>query len=308
MDLEGILREAVSADADAFTRLAREAAERLAKEHGRVGELEVIGRLVKLPRAGRAIVVGDIHGDLASLTHILRESRFIERASSGEELYLVFLGDYADRGEKGPEVYYVVLRLKLAFPERVILLRGNHEGPADIMAMPHDLPYHLLAKFGREKAPEAYRALRELWDHLYTAALVEGHIIMLHGGVPSRARGVEDLAFAHEKHPSEPHLEEILWSDPEEAITGTYPSWRGAGRNFGPDVTRRFLLAVGARALVRGHEPCDQGYRLDHGGLIMTIFSRKGPPYYNSMAAYLEADLAAEVRSARDLEPYVRVF
>ena len=76
--MEGVLREAVSADADAFTRLAREAAEKLAQERGRVGELEVIGRLVKLPRAGRAIVVGDIHGDLASLTHILRESRFLE--------------------------------------------------------------------------------------------------------------------------------------------------------------------------------------------------------------------------------------
>jgi len=308
LDLDELVREAISASADAFIELIRNVASAMARESGKLGNLEVVGRLVKLPPAGQAIVIGDIHGDLNSLYHILRESRFLERAERGEKVYVVFLGDYADRGEKGPEVYYVVLKLKEFFPEHVVLLRGNHEGPADILAMPHDLPYHLLAKFGREGGYEAYKALRELWDSLHTAALVEGRLVMLHGGVPSKARDLEDLAFAHERHPEEPHLEEILWSDPEEGITGTYPSWRGAGRAFGPDVTRRFLLAVNARALVRGHEPCDFGYRLNHGGLIMTIFSRKGPPYYNRLAAYLELDLSAEVASARDLEPYVKTF
>ena len=308
MEADRIVEEALRASADDLVELAERTRPMLARGEISRSGAEVVGRLVKLPRVGRAIVVGDVHGDLASLQHVLRDSRFIERASSGEELWIVFLGDYGDRGQHSPEVYHVVLRLQELFPDRVVLLRGNHEGPRDLLASPHDMPYHFIAKFGREDGVRAYRAVREIWDVLYTAVLVEGSVIMLHGGAPSRARSLEDVAFAHEKHPDEPHLEEMLWSDPGEGITGALPSWRGAGRLFGPDVTRRFLLLANARALVRGHEPCELGYKLNHGGLIMTLFSRKGPPYFNEMAAYLEIDLSAELSSAKELERYVRVF
>jgi len=303
-----LVEEAMRAGADQLKALAERVKAMLAREEGRLGTAEVIGRLIKLPRSGKAIIVSDIHGDLASLQHIIRETRFMERAEAGEDLWLVFLGDYGDRGSRSPEVYYVVLKLKELFPERVVLLRGNHEGPPDILAVPHDLPYHLMAKFGREGGFATYRALRELWEHLYLAALVEGSLVMLHGGAPSRMRSLEDLAFAHEKHPSQPHLEELLWSDPEEGIIGAYPSWRGAGRAFGPDVTRRFLLIVGARVLIRGHEPCRFGYKINHGGLVLTLFSRKGPPYFNDAAAYLEAELSRDYESADELEPFIRTF
>ena len=41
--------------------------------------------------------------------------------------YMVFLGDYTDRGNYGIEVLYTMLRLKLANPEQVFMARGNHE-------------------------------------------------------------------------------------------------------------------------------------------------------------------------------------
>jgi len=41
--------------------------------------------------------------------------------------YLVFCGDYTDRGRYGVEVLYTLLRLKLANPDQVFLARGNHE-------------------------------------------------------------------------------------------------------------------------------------------------------------------------------------
>jgi hypothetical protein len=40
---------------------------------------------------------------------------------------MLFLGDYVDRGWYGAEVIYTIMRLKIANPERVILVRGNHE-------------------------------------------------------------------------------------------------------------------------------------------------------------------------------------
>jgi hypothetical protein len=41
--------------------------------------------------------------------------------------YLLFLGDYISRGIYGTEVMYTLARLKIANPQQVILIRGNHE-------------------------------------------------------------------------------------------------------------------------------------------------------------------------------------
>ena len=65
-----------------------------------------------------------------------------------KEATLIFLGDYGDRGDKPAEIYYAILRVKLAFPEQVVLLRGNHEAPKDLMASPHDLPFQFQDRFG----------------------------------------------------------------------------------------------------------------------------------------------------------------
>jgi serine/threonine-protein phosphatase 5 len=46
-------------------------------------------------------------------------------------------------------------------------------------------------------------------------------------------------------------IEEILWSDPKEDITGIEPSSRGAGLNFGADVTETFLERNNLSLLIR---------------------------------------------------------
>jgi len=97
-------------------------------------------------------------------------------------------------------------------------------------------------------------------------------------------------------------LEEILWSDPEEGIIGTYPSPRGAGKLFGEDVTAKFLRMLNVKVLIRGHEPSEAGYKINHHGKILTLFSRKGEPYFNNQAAYLQLDLTAKVGSAYQLK------
>ncbi|MBS7605143.1 MAG: metallophosphoesterase family protein [Candidatus Bathyarchaeia archaeon] len=276
-------------------------------EAGLIGEAKVTGRLIFILPKGEAIIVGDIHGDLESLKYILDESGFLNKALDGRDVYLIFLGDYGDRGEYSPEVYYVILALKNLFPEKVILLQGNHEGPEDILAHPHDLPYQMRRKFGLDGLI-VYRELSNLFRRFYTAVIVKDRYVMLHGGVPSGARSIEDVAFAYIKHPAESHLEEILWSDPEDWISGKYPSPRGAGYLFGEDITMKFLELLGVKFLIRGHEPADEGYKFNHGGRVLTLFSRKGPPYYNAEAAYLMLRLEPQLNSAEEIKQYIRRF
>uniref|UniRef100_A0A915CRW1 protein-serine/threonine phosphatase n=1 Tax=Ditylenchus dipsaci TaxID=166011 RepID=A0A915CRW1_9BILA len=64
-------------------------------------------------------VVGDIHGQFTDLQRI-----FSIVGTPGENRYL-FLGDYVDRGEQSMECICVLLGYKIAFPDRIFLLRGN---------------------------------------------------------------------------------------------------------------------------------------------------------------------------------------
>lgn len=303
-DPSDLLNMAMKVGSNNFLQLVEDSIRLLAGESGKVGNMQINGKLVSIPLVGEATVVGDIHGDIESLYRILKNSGFMEKARKGEEAFMVFLGDYGDRGPYSPEVYAVVLKLKVLFPENIVLMRGNHEGPNDILAHPHDLPFHLQRKFGRDH-PDIYIKLRELFNHLYNAVLMEERYVLLHGGVPSEASSIDDIAHAHTKHPRESHLEEILWSDPEEGITGTYPSPRGAGRLFGIDITNKLLTMMNVKALIRGHEPSAEGFKINHSGKILTIFSRKGPPYYNDYGAYLQLSLSEMLENVEQIKQYI---
>jgi protein phosphatase len=305
--LRQIVKEALEVKHNQFVEVVDKAIELLSGEDGRVGNFDIKGRLIKLEPVGEALIISDLHGDLESLIDILKESNFIQKMSQNKQAFLIFLGDYGDRGVYSAEVYYTVLKLKLLFPQQVILMRGNHEGPEDLMVSPHDLPYQFQMRFGENWSP-VYNKVRELFKHLYNAVLVKEKCLMIHGGLPSQAKTLEDLAYAHIKHPKESFLEEMLWSDPNEMVEEVCASPRGAGKLFGEKVTKEALERFGVKFLIRGHEPCEEGYRIDHKGKVLTLFSRKGPPYFNFCGAYLNFELSLEYENAEQLVPFIHKF
>jgi len=306
-DLSQIVKKALEVQCNEFTKLVEETAHLLCKENGKIGSFSILGRFINLEPQGEALIIGDLHGDLESLFQILKESNFLQKMKQNTDAVLIFLGDYGDRGEYSKEVYYTALKLKLLFPEQVILMRGNHEGPEDLMASPHDLPLEFRMKFG-EKWEEAYSKIRELFACLYNAVLVKQRYLMVHGGLPPQARTIEDLAYAHTLHPKQSFLEDILWSDQNEIVEETCESPRGAGRLFGESITSHVLERFGAKILIRGHESCEDGFRISHSGKVLTLFSRKGSPYFNTYGAYLELKLAEKPENAEQLIPYIRKF
>jgi len=230
-------------------------------------------------------VVGDIHGDWESLEYWWRVT---------EGGFRFFLGDYIDRGPPEGQVGVLARLLEaLLEGEGVVLLRGNHEPPSWLIPRPHDYPEALRRLYGGE-----WRGLYELslrlFDMLPYALLVEGGALLVHGGPPaSRAmaqgapRGVELLGGGVWPPPRDV-LVEVLWSDPCECEEPVRPNHRrGVGSLWGPQATRRVLELLGVEAIIRGHEYAHAGYKLDHDGRVVTLFSRLGPPYPNERAAIL---------------------
>ncbi len=138
-----------------------------------------------VPPGTRVFLHGDLHGDLHSLLAFLdvlnRSGQLDGFRVAKPEVRLVFLGDYTDRGRYGIEVLYTLLRLKLANPDRVLLVRGNHED-VNLVAR-YGFLAEIGAKYGREF--DVRRVVR-LYDFLPAVLyLVSGTNVVQcnHGGL-----------------------------------------------------------------------------------------------------------------------------
>ena len=307
MNLSSVVQEAKAVQSKDFIEILENAVELLVAEKGKIGNLTVLERLIKLEPSSEALIIGDLHGDLKSLVFILQNSGFTRKIAANKDATIVFLGDYGDRGALSTEVYYTILKLKLAFPEQVILLRGNHEGPEDLMASPHDLPIQFQIRF-KENWKTIYQKTRVLFTYLYNAVLVEERYLMVHGGLSPNISSIQDLAHASMTHPAKDFLEDLLWSDPNEKVHDVLYSPRGAGKLFGKNVTNNVLRKLNVKILIRGHEPCEEGFKLNHNGKVLTLFSRKGTPYLNTYGAYLQFPLFEKFENAQQLFPLIHKF
>lgn len=96
-----------------------------------VAAFQPFAQVLNLTAGSEVYFRGDLHGDVRSLIanlDWLHKEKYLEGWTIVKtNFHMVFLGDYTDRGMYGIEVLYTLLRLKLANPERVFFLRGNHE-------------------------------------------------------------------------------------------------------------------------------------------------------------------------------------
>ncbi|MFA5075089.1 MAG: ankyrin repeat domain-containing protein [Candidatus Babeliales bacterium] len=121
-----------------------------------------------LPPNSKPIICGDIHGSFHSLLrnlwrHVIMGNLNKNLVIINPNAYFVFLGDYVDRGRYSIEVIWLLMKLKIANPGKVILMRGNHE---DLnMAAACTLEDEINVKFPGKRA-YVYTKLRFFYESL----------------------------------------------------------------------------------------------------------------------------------------------
>lgn len=249
--------------------------------------------VLDLTSRSRVTVVGDLHGSLPCLTEVLR---LCGRPSP--ERAIVFNGDFVDRGKHSTEVLAGILLMKLAHPNDVYCLRGNHED--GFLATVYGFQKEI-----RMKYPLQHDILWECMKNTFGAlpfCARTAEAFILHGGLPSQELSIADIAsitseernlhsVIKKKAPeSKRDLAEILqglvWSDPvrEESGITKNPKRGSAGINFGTDVARNWLKEHGLQYLVRSHQLIYEGWeRIDcgEGTALYTVFSAANYPGEN---------------------------
>lgn len=222
-------------------------------------------RLV-VPAEGCLHVVGDLHGQLLELQHVLR----LCGQPDGDRNVLLFNGDFVDRGKRSVEVMLTLLELLMTYPSSIFLNRGNHESRA--MNLAYGFYHEVTAKYSRR----IFDSFLRLFAQLPLATLVNDAVLVVHGGIPGRdgtrlvdierlPRGMVDLprGLAHE----------LLWGDPS-PLPGRRPSPRGGGiQLFGPDVSEQFCKENDLLCVIRSHEVAMEGYSWQQGRRCLTVFS-----------------------------------
>ncbi|KAH8993345.1 Metallo-dependent phosphatase-like protein [Lactarius hatsudake] len=242
-------------------------------------------------------VVGDIHGQFYDLIEIFRIGGYAPYTN-----YL-FLGDYVDRGLFSVETISLLTCLKLRYPDRVQLIRGNHESRA--VTQTYGFYTECVRKYGSSRV---WTYFTDMFDFLTLSVVIDDKIFCVHGGqsafvlvplppaclfFPTRLRltafrrVANSLGLSPSIHsidqikvvdrfreiPHEGPMADLVWSDPDPEKEDFAISPRGAGYTFGSGVVYKFLETNGMTHILRAHQLCMEGYASLFDNHLSTVWS-----------------------------------
>mmetsp|Transcript_13261 Transcript_13261/g.34767 ORF Transcript_13261/g.34767 Transcript_13261/m.34767 type:complete len:309 (-) Transcript_13261:156-1082(-) len=226
-------------------------------------------------------ICGDIHGQFYDLMELFKVGGDVP------ETNYLFLGDFVDRGFYSVETFLLLLALKVRYPDRITLIRGNHESRQ--ITQVYGFYDECLRKYG---SVNVWRYCTEVFDYLSLSALIEDRVFCVHGGLSPSISTLDQVRVIDRKQevPHDGAMCDLMWSDPEE-IEGWGLSPRGAGYLFGGDVVKQFNHVNKLELISRAHQLVMDGYRLMFDEALVTVWSAPNYCYRcGNVAAILELD------------------
>ncbi|KAI9206231.1 Metallo-dependent phosphatase-like protein [Polychytrium aggregatum] len=249
-------------------------------------------------------LVGDVHGQFHDVLEIFKIGGYCPDTN------YVFLGDYVDRGHHSIETITLLTCLKLRYPERVTLVRGNHESRTVTQQYGFYAECH--QKYGNANV---WTYFTDLFDYLVLSVVIDDAIFCVHGGLSPSLHSIDQIKVIDRfrEIPHEGPMADLVWSDPAQPnaiLAGPHTldergdfavSPRGAGYTFGKEVTRRFLQINGLGHICRAHQLCMEGYQILFDDMLSTVWS--APNY-----CYRSGNMASILEITPGLERYFNVF
>ena len=170
-------------------------------------EQTYLSKLV-LPKNGETKIIGDIHGVkgniFGALGILFDENYTNDQMVLNSNTYVIFLGDYVDRGKDSIKTISTILLFFLKNPRNVFLLRGNHE------KLDMNKAFGLYADLAQIEPNSDNQAIvlgliRDIYSYL-SAGMFLGYAIsnkiryqfLSHASIDTRYDYLEFLAFQHE--------------------------------------------------------------------------------------------------------------
>ncbi|KAG0659104.1 phosphoprotein phosphatase PP4 catalytic subunit [Maudiozyma exigua] len=236
-------------------------------------------------------ICGDIHGQLHDLLTLFDKSGGVEKTR------YVFLGDFVDRGFYSLESFLLLICYKLKYPDRITLIRGNHETRQ--ITKVYGFYDEIMRKYGNSNV---WRYCCEVFDYLSLGAIINNNIFCVHGGLSPDVNTIEEIRAIDRKQevPHEGAMCDLLWSDPDDVEKWSL-SPRGAGFVFGQNEVNQFLHTNKVELIARAHQLVMEGYKEMFDGGLVTVWS--APNY-----CYRCGNVAAVLRIEDDLQRNYTIF
>ena len=189
---------------------------------------EILGKESNVAAVRAPVTVcGDVHGQF----HDLLELFWI--GGYPPDTNYLFMGDYVDRGYYSLESVTLLTLLKVWFPDRITILRGNHESRQ--ITQVYGFYDECVRKYGN---PNVWKYYTDLFDYLPVTAVVENEVFCLHGGLSPHLESLDQVKKLDrvQEVPHEGPMCDLLWSDPDERMGWGMSPW-GAGYTFGQDIS-----------------------------------------------------------------------
>lgn len=204
----------------------------------------------------------------------------------------VMLGDYVDRGLFSVETISLLVCLKLRYPQRVHLIRGNHESRG--VTQSYGFYTECSRKYGNANV---WHYFTDMFDFLTLSVVINDQIFCVHGGLSPSIHSIDQIKIIDRfrEIPHEGPMADLVWSDPDPDRDEFSLSPRGAGYTFGAQVVKKFLDVNSMSHILRAHQLCQEGYQILYDDRLSTVWSAPNYCYRcGNMASVLEVSDTGE--------------